>query len=345
MSNILITSYDNFSLLAHKPKGTEAKNHITYISNISNKYKFPGIKNPSFILKHPFQNYYYVCNESIFNGSISTYCIENDKLKIINSISSLGKSSCYLCFDINIKHIININYWDSSITVHPIKNYIIEDAIQAIRPRIPNNINVIGDHLENRQNTSHHHSCVFYKDKLFVPDLGTDKIDIFKYKDGNLIFNNFFQLKKGSGPRYSIIKNNYLYVINELSSSIDIIELDTVPKIIIQNIKTIPTNFSDKNTCGSLQIHPNKNFIYASNRGHDSIAVFKINENYTLSLINIYKTLGKTPRHFSINNTGTELYVANQDSDNIVVFNIKNDGSIVYNNKIKCDSPNFVIEI
>ena len=343
MSNILITSYDDFSILAHKPKGIQADNHITCTPY---KYKFPDVKNPAFVLKHPFKNYYYVCNESIFSGTITTYFLENDELKIINNVSSLGQSSCYLCFDSEYKFVININYWDSSITIHPLKNFIIQDAIQVIRPKKANDIHVIDDHLKDRQSTSHHHSCVFYRNRLFVPDLGTDKIDIFKYDNGKLKYDNFFQLKKGSGPRYSIIKNNYLYVINELSSSIDVIELDDYePKVIVQNIKTIPKNFSEKNTCGAIQIHPNKQFIYASNRGHDSIAFFEILNDSSLKLIDIYKTIGKTPRHFSINNDGTRLYVANQDSNNIIIFSIKSDGTLIYNKKILSKSPNFILEI
>ena len=107
-----------------------------------------------------------------------------------------------------------------------------------ISPKEENKIYTIEDHLIDRQKTSHHHSCAFFRGDLYVPDLGTDNIDIYSYNNGNLKFKNYIQLSKNSGPRYIIFINDYLYVINELSSSISVIEMCDVPKI-IQNIKTI----------------------------------------------------------------------------------------------------------
>ena len=342
MSNLFICSYNNFSKLAHIPNGIEAK--LPFSVN-EKKYIFKKNINPAFVLKNPQLPYFYVCSESIYSGYISTFVIKNNKLEHIKTVSSCGKSSCYLAFDNKMEYLININYWDSIISIHPLKNNIIQEATQVIKPKINNNINKINDHLKDRQSTSHHHSCVFFKKKLYVPDLGTDKIDIYDYNNGNLKFTDFIQLQKGSGPRYSVINNGHIYIINELSSSITIINLEDESKSILQNIKTIPKDFLEKNTCGTIQINRNKNLIFASNRGHDSIAVYKILENNKLELIEIKKTIGKTPRHFSLSKCGEKLYVANQDSNNVVTFKINLNCKLYFENIIKCNSPNFVLEI
>ena len=344
MTDLIISCYDKFNLLAHLPRGEENNNHFVFNGKT---YTFPEIYNPAYILIHPKSQYIYICNESIYNGSLSTFSFDDNKtLKLIKTVSSKGKSSCYLCFDKMMKNIININYWDSTISVHPLKNNIIQEATQVMYPNIDNNMNNIEDHLKDRQRTSHHHSCVFKDNYLFVPDLGTDTIDIYTYIKETLEFKCFFQLPKGSGPRYSIVEKEYLYVINELSSSISVIKLiNNLPNEIIQNISTIPENILNKNTCGTIQIHPNKDYMYASNRGHDSIAIYKILENNKLKLINITKTGGNTPRHFSINNIGDKLYVANQDSNKCVIFNINSDGTLeIQNDTIKINSPNFILK-
>ena len=111
---------------------------------------------------------------------------------------------------------------------------------------------------------------------------------------------------------------------------------------IIQNISTIPYNLSYKSTASAIEIYKNK-YIYTSNRGHDSIAIFEILQGGILKRNNIVSTMGKTPRHFCISKD--ILYIANQDSNNISVFKISKDGNIHYDSKIECDSPNFICEL
>jgi 6-phosphogluconolactonase len=341
MDKLLICSYNNFDLLAHKVKGSQALKPITIIKD--NDYlqvNFDCI-NPAFVIRRG--KYVYACCESINDGHILT--IDTETNKILKKVSSCGKSSCYLQIDEDEKYIININYWDSTISVHPIINNILEEATQVVLPKNINNINKIEDHLENRQKTSHHHSCAFYKGDLYVPDLGTDKIDIYYYSNGSLKFKSYIQLPKQSGPRYILFINDYLYVINELSSSLSVIKMNPTPQM-IQNIKTIPDDIdiksikSIKNTCGTIK--HNDGYIYASNRGHDSIAIYKILDNHTLELKNIQSTFGKTPRHFEVSNNGKKLYVANQDTNEVIVFKIIEDRLKILDT-IKCDSPNFVL--
>jgi 6-phosphogluconolactonase len=346
MKTLLVTSYNNFSLLAHLPKGKESKSTILILKNNKTlELNFTECYNPAFVLKHPSEPYIYVCYESIYEGAIGTYKVENNNISLVKTVSSGGKSSCFLLFDKEMKNIININYWDSSITIHPLKENIVCELKNKILPDSENNIYEIEDHLKNRQSTSHHHSAIFRKNKLYVPDLGKDCIDIYEYLEGDLNKVNFFQLEKCSGPRYSLILNDYMYIINELSSSIVVLKFKGEELKFIQKISTIPNDFKDKTTASGIKIHPNKQFIYASNRGHNSIAIFKILETGKLELIKIQKCGGKTPRHFNISESGKELFVANQDSNSIITFEIKETGELKYQNEENVNSPNFIIEI
>ena len=129
-------------------------------------------------------------------------------------------------------------------------------------------------------------------------------------------------------------------VINELSSSISVIKMNPTPNC-VQNISTIPENTNVKNTCGTIQCSK-LGYIYASNRGHNSIAIFKIMNNNLLELQSIETTFGKTPRHFQINEDCSKLYVANQDTNNIVSFMV-NDNQLIKENVVECNSPNFIL--
>tara|TARA_B100000524_G_scaffold328165_1_gene212664 strand:- start:406 stop:1464 length:1059 start_codon:yes stop_codon:yes gene_type:complete len=349
--NILISSYSYFGNLAHVPKGRQNLIPLQFINNDINKCVIiKDCYNPAFILKHPDHNIIYVCCESIYEGHIMTLSYDSDyNFKLIKKVSS-GKSTCYLALDFEKRNIIAINYWDSTIVVHPISNGIAQDSTNIVKSKdINSNRN---NHLLNRQSESHNHSILLYQHHhkiiVFVPDLGKDLIRSFELENESLKSSSTFKLKKGSGPRYIRNIYNYLYVINELSSTIDVIKIDTtcfkfVDLKIIQSISTIPSDFNKKNTCGNIAIHPSNNFLFASNRGHDSIAVYEIID-FKLNLLNIINSKGKTPRHFTLNKEGSVLYVANQDTDNVSVFKF-HDKCLIYDCDIKVDSPNFVIEL
>lgn len=355
--NIIISSYNDFAILAHKPTGNENCNELTVNNNPEH---FKNCMNPAFMLKHPFLDYIYICYESIFDGSIATFKYTNNKLEFICSVDSQGKSSCYLTFDKTFKNIINVNYWNSTISVHPIKDGIVKNATFVYSSLQTHLAETLEEHLFDRQSEPHFHSAVFYKNILFVADLGMDRINFFNYTQNKIYFSGYKQLQKNSGPRYIRILNDTLYVINEISSNITVFSINTFTYInninfinnsnilnLKQTISTLPKyhNLYHKknNTCGNLLIHPNNKFIYASNRGHDSIAAYEI-INKRLKLINIYNCHGRTPRHFTFNVDGTKLYVANQDSNNISIFNLNvNNGKLQIKKTIYCKSPNFIL--
>ena len=329
---LVVSSYTNFKNLAHKPKGIVNKNAITFNNKTINSSL---LYNPAFIFHNKEYNYFYVCLESINEGNIITI---DSSLNILNNVSSNGKSSCYLEYD-NNKNIININYWDSSFSIHSIKNGILQDSIYTYREPQKIICKTLTDHLTNRQSECHFHSALFYKDVLFIPDLGLDKIHIFNSNNYNKI--SEYQLPKNSGPRYIRKMNNLIFIINELSSTISMCKyIDNFE--IIQTISTIPENYKDYNTCGNLLVHPSNKYIFASNRGHNSIAIYKLNNK--LELINIFNCGGKTPRHFTFNKNGDKVFVANQDTNNISIFNFNNN-NLIFSHNIKINSPNYILSL
>ena len=167
--------------------------------------------------------------------------------------------------------------------------------------------------------------------RAFVSDLGLDKIMIYDFdsRSGKLTANKepWMQTKPGAGPRHFAFHNNghWAYGINELDSTMSVFTYDAARGALreAQTISTLPTQFSGKNSCAELQVSPSGEFLYGSNRGHDTIAVFAIDQtDGKLSLVEHTSTQGKRPRHFAIDPSGRFLLAANQDSDNVVSFSI-----------------------
>jgi 6-phosphogluconolactonase len=164
-----------------------------------------------------------------------------------------------------------------------------------------------------------------------VADLGLDQVFIYHLNaaTGGMEANNpqFAKVAPGSGPRHLAFHPNgrFLYLINEMGSSIVTFAYDAQAGTLreLQTVSTLPKDFKGKNDDAEIQVHPSGKFVYGSNRGNDSIAVFAVDPQAgTLKLVEIVPTQGKTPRGFSIDPTGAYLIAANQNSDNMVVFRI-----------------------
>jgi 6-phosphogluconolactonase len=165
----------------------------------------------------------------------------------------------------------------------------------------------------------------------FVPDLGIDKLMIYRF-DGNrgkLEPHDppWVEVQPGAGPRQLALhpQGGYVYLINELDSTVAVIQCDLGKGYlrVIQTISTLPPGFEGPSTCAEIQISPSGRFLYGSNRGHDSIVLCGIDEQEgTLDLLGHESTRGRTPRHFAVSPGGELLLVANQDSDNLVSFRL-----------------------
>lgn len=379
-----VTTYTDNDVLAHVPKGDLGKGIYvweldtdkgllsnTYLSNTQIDC------NPAFLVKNPNKNILYCSTERIDqDGEIIEFKIEKDyQLKQNSSISSKGKSTCYLTPVISEKDsnecLVSVNYWDSSINVfnlNPDTGYLYQNlnssyytpGSQYVNDNNPDKY----EHWQFRQRWPHTHCFVTepYQNKYhFVADLGRDMILCFTIKDNVLKLVNETKLKQGSGPRHIVFHPNkrLLYVINELDSTVTTLSLnyklsdidDTKNKSQtlqeINSISTLPHNFEcrDHHTshASEIRIHPDKKFLFILNRGHDSIAVFKIECNGQLSLLNITPSGGSFPRNFNFDNTGRFLIVGNQNSNNLTIFRIDLDTGVLKKTDQKYQpSPNYV---
>ena len=293
---------------------------------------FGGIISPSFLTINHHKTFLYAVSEvdnydENKSGAVYSYKVnkQNLSLEFINKQSSGGAHPCHISVDRNDKYVFVANYTGGNLAAFPInKNGGLIKASDVINHE-GSGVN------KKRQEKPHVHSANVSpsNDYLLVSDLGIDKIMIYKidYKNGKLLQGKqpWVNLKPGSGPRHMAFGPNgkHMYSINELSSTITVFEYDEQECRLteIQDISTLPENFNGENTCAEIVISKDGKFVYASNRGHDSIAVFSVNEQTgKLSLIQHQSTLGRTPRNFTIDPTGNFLLAANQNSASIVTF-------------------------
>jgi 6-phosphogluconolactonase len=290
--------------------------------------------NPSFLAVHPNHRFVYAVNEvgnyqGQKSGAVSAFAIDSatGKLTFLNQVASGGADPCYITVDKTGKYVLVANYTGGSIAAFPIladgrlgeASAFIQHTGHGTNPQ--------------RQEGPHAHSIDLSPDNRFaiVDDLGLDETLVYKFDSGKglLTLNDpaFAKAAPGAGPRHFALHPNgkFGYVINEMGSTVSVFAYDgaAVGLHPLQTISTIPKSFSTLNEDAEIEVHPSGKFLYASNRGHDSIAVFAIDPNKgTLTLVEYAPTKGQSPRNFAIDPTGTLLFAANEKSDNIVVFRI-----------------------
>ena len=204
---------------------------------------------------------------------------------------------------------------------------------------------------QQRQEGPHGHCVRFVpgNDRLLLAaDLGTDQVLLFMVEEGvvhpELKKLGHVNIKPGAGPRQIDFhpEGRWFYVINELDSTICQVTMpdSSGAMEVLQTVSTLPDGFSGNSTTAHIQVHPNGQFLYGSNRGHDSIAMFRIDEKTgNLEPLGHQKTGGKTPRHFLIEPNGQFLLAANQDSDNVVVFPISPETGMLGKTQFQASVP------
>ena len=309
------------------------------------------IVNPSFLTISPDKKHLYAVNETTPadgpSGSISAFEIEPENLSLgfLNQRSSHAFAPCHVNIDEKGACLVVANYLGGTIAVYK-RN---EEGFLSEATDIKK---LEGSGTPAEQDASHPHSAVFSPDNrfVFVPDKGTDKIMIFELDHDNGKLEPaepaYTSVQKGAGPRHFTFhpQGHFAYVINELDASINAFQYDyTTGRLTeIQQIPTIPGDYQGFNACADIHISPDGKFLYGSNRGHDSIAVYAIDEQSgQLSLVEYESVQGIFPRNFMIDRSGTFLYAANQNTDNIVAFRINRENGELDPTgfKISCPTP------
>jgi 6-phosphogluconolactonase len=288
---------------------------------------------PSFLVVDRNQKFVYAANESKYKGqpegSISSFAIDaaTGQLKPLNIVSSKGIDPCHVSLDETGKWLFAANYTSGSLAMFPVhEDGSLGDASVFIQHH--------GSSVDReRQTGPHAHSAYVSPGNRFVlvDDLGLDHVMVYRLDaaKGTLTANDppFAKLAPGSGPRHLAFGKDgkFVYVLSEMAATVTAFRYDAAAGSLAQTqtISMLPDDYKGPKSAAEIFVHANGNFLYASNREHNSIAVFRIDPGSgALTAAGRVSTQGKTPRNFAIDPTGAFLLAANQDSGSIVVFRI-----------------------
>jgi 6-phosphogluconolactonase len=292
--------------------------------------------NPSYLAIHPSGRSLYAANE-IGNfdgkptGAVSAFAIEraSGRLTLLNRQPSAGGGPAHLITDPSGRNVLVANYGGGSVAVLPIE----QDG--RLKPPSSTMQHSGASVNQQRQKGPHAHQVILDPPaaRAYVADLGIDKVMIYRFDAarGALSANDppAASLEPGAGPRHAAFhpKGRFAYVINELTCTITAFSVDPATGALtaIQTVSTLPAGETVREgySTADVQVHPSGRFLFGSNRGHDSIAVFAIDQaSGRLTLVEHEPTGGNTPRAFGIDPDGAFLLAANQRSDSVVVFRI-----------------------
>jgi len=343
---LVVLSFSSFACFAQTGKDyyliagtyTKGKSEGIYVykfnsgsGDVSPVNKATGIKNPSFLAVSPDQRFVYAVEENHGGanvGNVVAYSFNktDGSLTKLNSLPSSGEDPCYIAVDKTGKWVIVGNYSSGTLAVLSVnKDGSLGKTVTKIAHKGtgPN---------KDRQEGPHVHSTVLSPDNkfLFVPDLGIDKVMIYAFnvKTGKLTpaKKPSASVRPGSGPRHFDFHPNgkYAYVMEEMGGAVTAFAYDAATGGLkaIQTISSLPPDY--KGSIGSADIHvsPDGRFLYASNRGEsNTLAIYSIDATTgKLKFLAHQSTMGNIPRNFSFDPTSNFLLVANQESDNIVIF-------------------------
>lgn len=323
-----------------EPEGSQSEGIYVYrMDSLSGQLTFEkvinGIINPSFLGIHPQKNFLYAVNETeSFNGQagggVSALSIDptSGELALLNEQISHGRHPCYISIEQTERFAMIANYSSGSIALLPFQT---DGSLGAATDIVQH----VGSSIHPERQTSPHAHCILPDPTnrfAIAVDLGLDKLLIYQLdlERGKLHFYHEVRVHAGAGPRHLTFHPNrqFAYLINELDSTITAYRYHSEGARFeeFQRVSALPENFQGENLCADIHVTPDGKYLYASNRGHDSIVCFLIDQSTgALTYVAHTSTGGREPRNFAIDPNGTFLLVANQKSDNIVTFKIEPD--------------------
>jgi 6-phosphogluconolactonase len=312
--------------------GIHAYEFNTKDGNLKPIHRTAGAENPFFLALSPAKKYLYSIHAKEFGGKeneqVAAYELlgRSGKLKLLNRSSAEGTAACYLDVDKSGKMVLVANYASGSVASLPVKP---DGSLGEPASFVPHKGSSVNP---QRQKEPHAHCIVVSPESkyAFAADLGTDQILCYKLDPATakLTPNDppFAKSPAGAGPRHLTFHpgGKRVYVINELLNSVTAFDYDSESGTLTekQTISTLPKEFKGASYCADLKITPDGRFLYGTNRGHDSIAAYRIGEDGRLSLIAIEPSLGKGPQNLAITADGHWLLCANMPGNNVAVFKI-----------------------
>ncbi len=334
-------------LLALVPSGAQSQQELVFVGSgkknidafrfdLSTGILMPlgqaaAIDQPSFLAITSNHRFLYAASEGKTPAAsgLSAFAIDaaSGKLTFLNRQSAGESGPCYVELDSLGRNALTASYGTGTFSVYPLA---LDGAIQPVSCSIQDH----GSSINPVRQKSPHAHCLAVGPGgrlAYGCDLGVDKVMIFKFNPakGTLVSNEpaFAQVKPGSGPRHIVFHPNgrWGFLISEMASTITVFAFDSSNGALreIQTESTLPAGFSGRNTAAEVAVHPSGRYVYGSNRGDDSIAVFGFDpQSGRLTFIERVPADGKTPRHLEIDPTGRYLLAADQDANAVVVFRI-----------------------
>ena len=290
------------------------------------KSKLAGLENPSYLAVSHDGKHVYSVNE-VRQGAISAFTFNpvSGELTFMNQVSSGGDGPCYVSIDDKDKYVFAGNYGSGSLSAIMLnKDRSLGSQVQFFQQE--------GSSIDNlRQKGPHVHAVVLSPDNQFLltPNLGTDKVCIYRFdasKNSQPLTPgdpSFISVKAGSGPRHLTFHPNskYVFLVHEMDGMVTSFDYNNGELIEKQTITMLPPDFKGEVGAADIHVSPDGKFLYASNRSEaNEIVIYSISKNGTLKFAGRQETQGRTPRNFVIDPTGNFLLVANQSSNEIVIF-------------------------
>ncbi|WP_027138362.1 lactonase family protein [Gaetbulibacter saemankumensis] len=291
-------------------------------------------ENPSFLSYSPNKKYIYAVGEEN-DGTVAAFEIEKNKqLKLLNRVKSFGGAPCHISVNNEGTLVVASNYVGGNVALYNIKpDGSLNEASQ------------IFDHNTEIEK-SHAHSAQFVNNQLYVADLGRNAMYLYEsenLKPFTLSSSSMITFTENAGPRHFTFTKDkqFLYIINEYASTITTAKKQGNTYLTLNHTNTLSENYDGQNSCADIHLSKDERFLYGSNRGENTIAVFKRDTSTgKLQKIQNMSVHGDWPRNFTIDPTGKFLLVANKKSNNISVFKIdSNSGKLEFTNDFHAPTP------
>ena len=290
------------------------------------------LRNPSFLCVHEDCGRIYAVNEmkefeGQSGGGMTALAYDAQRAEPLEARHTGGGDPCHIVMSPDRSMLVVSNFADGSVAVYRLDSQGNLLAGKQLFQHQGSSVHPV------RQRGPHAHSAIFADNyRFFVPDLGMDQLVAYRCEKGRAQQDpaHDVRLEPGSGPRFGEFSadGKHFYLINELASSVTHFLWDGEAMTPQETVNTLPEGFDESNICSDLHLTPDGKYLYASNRGHDSIAAFRVKEDGSLHFLARTPCQGKTPRNFAIDPLGRHLLVGNQDSDTIAVFDLGEDGGL-----------------
>ena len=347
----LVWSFAAFNLATAARRSPSTNRYLAFVGTYTSKTDSKGIyafefdagsgkltpkglatetPDPSWVVVHPSEKFAYAANEAGQQSSITAFSIDPNPAKLtrLNQLPAEGQDPCHMSFDKTGKYLFVANYSSGNVVVFPI----LGDGRLGEHTANVKDGGTPGPNKE-RQEAPHAHWVSVSPDNRFVlvSDLGLDAILLYRFDavKGALTPNDppAAKLAPGAGPRHATFSadGRFVYAVSELNSTVTVFTFDGSRGALYdpQVVSTLPKAFQGRNDTAEIALHPDGKWLFASNRGHDTIAVFSVDTaRGKLEPAGEFATGGKEPRHFAIDPTGQFLLAENQNSNSIVVFRI-----------------------